>query len=96
VKQYRKKAEISIHVKPFLVKTFLLTKEKFCSMSNSIPLEKAVELCREYRDKQKVRLFSQCWGCLRFSKEEPGKMCFHNPPENRGCKFINELFDKSS
>jgi hypothetical protein len=63
--------------------------------SSSIPLEKAIELCKEHRDKHKVRLFSQCWGCLRFSKEEPGKMCFHNPPENRGCKFINELFEES-
>jgi len=64
-------------------------------MPNNIPLEKAVELCRKHRDKHKVRLFSQCWGCLRFSKEEPTKMCFHDPPENRGCKFINKLFDES-
>ncbi len=64
-------------------------------MSNSIPLEKAVELCREHRDKHKVRLFGQCWVCLRFSKEEPSKMCFHNPPENRGCKFVNKLFGES-
>lgn len=63
--------------------------------SSSIPLEKAMELCKEHRDKHKVRLFSQCWGCLRFSKEEPSEMCFHNPPENRGCKFVNELFDES-
>jgi hypothetical protein len=64
-------------------------------MSNNIPLEKDVELCREHRDKHKVRLFSQCWGCPRFSKEEPRKMCFYNPPENRGCKFVNRLFDES-
>jgi len=63
--------------------------------SGLIPLEKAVELCREYRNQHKVRLFSQCWGCVRFSKEEPAKMCFYNPPENRGCKFINKLFDES-
>ncbi len=60
--------------------------------SNPIPMEKAVELCKMYRDKHKVRLFSQCWGCLKFSKE-PSKMCFYNPPENRGCKLINNLFD---
>lgn len=64
------------------------------SNSSSISLETAMELCRKHRDKYKVRLFSQCWGCLRFSKEEPSKMCFHNPPENRGCKFINELLDE--
>jgi hypothetical protein len=78
-------------------KVIVTSGEKCSSMSNSgsIPLEKAVELCREHREKQKVRLFSQCWGCLRFSREEPGKMCFHNPPANRGCKFINALFDES-
>jgi len=64
-------------------------------MADQIPFEKAVALCKEYRDKHKVRLFSQCWGCLKFSGE-PNKMCFSNPPENRGCKFINELFDSQT
>ena len=62
--------------------------------SISIPLEKAVGLCKLHRQKHKVRLFSQCWGCLRYSKEEPTKMCFYNennPAENRGCKFVNRL-----
>jgi len=61
--------------------------------SNPIPTDKAIELCREYRDSHKVRLFSQCWGCIKFSKE-PNKMCFYKPPENRGCRYINELFDR--
>jgi hypothetical protein len=65
------------------------------SDSVSIPFEKAVELCKAHRDKNKVRMFSQCWGCVRFSKEEPSKMCFYSPPENRGCKFVNMLFDES-
>ncbi len=65
------------------------------SKSNPIPIEKAIELCKEYREKHKVRMFSQCWGCLKFSKE-PNKMCFSNPPENRGCKYVNELFDFQS
>ena len=41
---------------------------------------------------------SQCWGCLRYSKEEPSKMCFYSeedPMENRGCRFVNKLFDES-
>lgn len=37
----------------------------------SIPLEKSIELCGVHRDKHGVRLFSQCWGCVRFSKEVP-------------------------
>jgi len=64
------------------------------SNTNSIHLEKAIELFRAHRDKYKVLLFSQCWGCLRFSKEQPSKMCFYNPSENRGCKFVNKLFDE--
>ncbi|UCE10754.1 MAG: hypothetical protein JSW61_02135, partial [Candidatus Thorarchaeota archaeon] len=62
---------------------------------SSIPIEKAMEFCREYRDNHRVRLLSQCWGGLRFSKEELSKMCFHDPPENRGCKFVNKLYDES-
>ena len=64
------------------------------SDSNSISLEKAAELCKEHRHKHKVRLFSQCWGCLRYSKEDPYKMCFYDPPKNRSCKFVNKLYDK--
>jgi len=67
-------------------------------MPKNIPVEKAVELCRKHREEHKVRLFSQCWGCLKFSKEEPSKMCFYNeknPVENRGCKFVSKLFDES-
>jgi len=62
-------------------------------MTNEIPLDKAIELCKEYRDKHTVRPFSQCWGCLSFSKRDPARMCFYHPPENRGCKFVNGLFD---
>ena len=61
-----------------------------------IPLEKAFELCKLYRGKHKVRLLSQCWGCLRFSKEEPEKMCFYKPPDNNGCRFVNHLFEESN
>lgn len=60
---------------------------------NPISLEEGIKLCKKYRDEQKVRLFSQCWGCLKFSKGESTKMCFYNPPDNRGCKFVNHLFD---
>jgi hypothetical protein len=65
------------------------------SDNTPIPVEKALELCREHRNQHKVRFFSHCWGCMRYSKEDPSKMCFHNPPENRGCRFVNKLFDES-
>jgi hypothetical protein len=66
------------------------------SSSISIPLEKAVELCKAHRDKHGVRMFSQCWGCVRFSKGVPEKMCFYKPANNDGCKFVNELFESSN
>jgi len=61
--------------------------------NNPISLEEAFKLCKKYRDEHKVRLFSQCWGCLKYSKEEPTKMCFYHPPDNHGCIFVNQLFD---
>ena len=64
--------------------------------NNPISLEEAFKLCKKYRDEHKVRLFSQCWGCLKYSKEESTKMCFYNPPDNHGCKFVNQLFDTYS
>jgi hypothetical protein len=59
----------------------------------SIPLEKAFELCKAHREKKGVRLFSQCWGCVRYSKEVPEKMCFYKPPSHDGCKHVNRLFE---
>ncbi len=64
-------------------------------VQKGIPKELAHELCREYREKNGVRVFSQCWGCLRFSKDVAEKMCFYNPPLNDGCKFVNKLIEES-
>lgn len=61
-----------------------------------IPLDKAFELCRAHRDMKGVRLFSQCWGCVKYSKEDPEKMCFYNPPIHDGCKFVNKLFESTA
>jgi hypothetical protein len=60
----------------------------------SIPLSEAVELCQFFRSQNGVRLFSQCWGCMRFSKGQVEKMCFYNPPINDGCGKVNELYKK--
>ena len=62
----------------------------------TISFQKAVELCNAYREKHKVRVFSQCWGCVRFSKGNPEKMCFFKPPNNDGCRFVTEQFAQTS
>ncbi len=60
-----------------------------------IPLEAAVVCCKAYREENKVRVFSQCWGCQRFSKGNPENRCFYKPPTNRGCKFVNEKYEEN-
>jgi hypothetical protein len=61
----------------------------------TIPLDKAFELCTAHREKHGVQMFSQCWGCVRYSKENPEKMCFYKPPNNDGCKKVNKLFEET-
>lgn len=63
-------------------------------MVDNISIETAERLCEEFRRERKIRLFSQCWGCLKYSDGEPSKMCFYHPPNHRGCRFVNALFDK--
>jgi len=58
-----------------------------------IPREVAARLCAEHRAEHPVRLFSQCWGCLKASKGDETTMCYHHPPEFRGCAFVNRRFD---
>ena len=60
----------------------------------AIPTDVAVKLCEEVQEEKGVRLFSQCWGCLKFSKGDPLKRCFvTDSGDNRGCRFINSRFD---
>ena len=61
-----------------------------------ISFDKAFELCNLHREKYGVRMFSQCWGCVRFSKGDPEKMCFYKPPNNDGCIYVNKMFEESN
>ena len=61
-----------------------------------IPFERAFEFCKRYREEHMVRMFSQCWGCVRFSKGDPEKMCFYKQPNNDGCRFVNKLYMESN
>jgi hypothetical protein len=60
---------------------------------DDIPDDVALKLCKEIQQEKSAKLFSQCWGCLKYSKEDPKKMCFYDPPKNRGCNKINKRFD---
>ena len=64
------------------------------SSVGTIPEDAALEICKKIRQKKPVRIFSQCWGCLKYSKEDSKKMCFYDPPKNRGCNKINKRFDE--
>ena len=60
----------------------------------AIPEDMALKICKKIRQEKPVRLFSQCRGCIKYSKEDAKKMCFYDPPKNCGCKKINKRFDK--
>lgn len=59
-----------------------------------LSLEDAYSYCKGYREEKKVRIFSQCWGCVKFSKGDPKNMCFYKPPDNNACKFVNRQAQK--
>jgi hypothetical protein len=59
-----------------------------------ITVETALELCEKYRSSRKVRRFTRCWGCLKFSQGDPKRMYFYDPPLNRGCGKVNRLYKK--
>jgi hypothetical protein len=61
--------------------------------SQAIPKDIAFQLCEEIRKEKGVKIFSQCWGCVKFSKKDPAKMCF-NGPDCRGCRLVNDRYDK--
>jgi hypothetical protein len=48
-------------------------------MSSSAPVslspDLAARLCQEVQDSQWIKVFTQCWGCITFSKGDPAKMC---------------------
>lgn len=60
----------------------------------TIPFETATRICSDLRREKGVKLFSQCWGCMRFSKGDPMKMCFSDKSDNRGCSKVNEAYGR--
>ena len=66
---------------------------------NEIPRELALRLCAEIRQENRGKRFSvarmQCWGCTRYAKGDPDKMCFSNGEDNRGCNLVNKRYEQA-
>ena len=67
--------------------------------AGNIPDEVAKELCHQIRLQNHCRWYSfyglWCWGCFKFSKGDPTKMCYSNRPGNRGCCQVNKRYDRA-
>ena len=59
-----------------------------------IPREEALEICGRIRKERAHRVFSQCWGCVRFSKDDFSRMCAGSRLDFRGCNLVNKEFDR--
>jgi hypothetical protein len=65
---------------------------------NAIPKDVAFQLCKEIRKENRGKWYTPnglwCWGCATFTKSDPAKMCWHSPPDYRGCGQVNERYDR--
>ena len=65
--------------------------------TDTIPKDVAFRLCEEIREENRGRWYSparwQCWGCTKFTKGDPDKMCFNNQEGYRGCNLVNKRYD---
>jgi len=54
-----------------------------------IPRETAERLCAEIRAEKDKNLAArmQCWGCMKYSKGDPAKMCLASKD---GCNLVNK------
>ena len=54
--------------------------------------EIAIRLCDEIREKNQRKLFTQCWGCVKFSKGDQFKFCMASKPDYSGCNLVNAKY----
>jgi hypothetical protein len=64
---------------------------------DEIPRETAFKLCAEIREENRQR-FSlarvQFWGCTRYAKGDPDRMCLTSQAGNRGCNLVNKRYEQ--
>jgi hypothetical protein len=68
---------------------------KGTSAKEAIPEDVALRLCEVIRKEKSGRPFTQCWGCVKFSKGDLAKLCLRSRPDYRGCKLVNERYDRT-
>ncbi len=63
------------------------------TINQVIPRETALKLCGEIRTENRRKWLSmgrlQCWGCYKFTRGDPEKMCLSN---ERGCNLVNNRY----
>ena len=66
----------------------------------AIPKDMAQQMCAKIREENRGKWYRfgwwQCWGCVKFSKGDPLKMCFSNKEGYRGCNLVNKQYDSRS
>ena len=66
----------------------------------AISRDEAVQLCEAIRVDNRGKWYSlarlQCWGCLKFSKSDPEKMCLRSQEGYDGCNLIKKCYAKQS
>lgn len=68
------------------------------AITQAIPGDIALHLCAQIREENRHKRLTpaamMCWGCVKFSKGDPAKMCFSSQSDNRGCYQINARYDR--
>ena len=63
---------------------------------DAIPRDVALLLCAAIRQESRGKWYTfaglQCWGCMKFSKGNPAKMCLSRREGHRGCNLVNKRY----
>ena len=66
----------------------------------AIPKDVALQIYAEIRQENRRKRLSlaavQCWGCFKFAKGNPAKMCIFSRLDNRGCNLVNKKYESQS
>lgn len=64
-----------------------------------IPRDVAQRLCAQIMAEHRGRWWRpaewRCWWCADMSRGDPSLMGFASSPDNRGCPFVNERWERA-